>query len=130
MLIMANKKIRDVLNDGFIQYGTKETERSSKGKRIGEKFVPMGRLAYQEMSCRDEDYEMAKVLSAVLSLKIRTLCPPRLRKYNKNKLKVIVEGTEYDVIKVDSDREKMYLYFYLQEVGAREQNKNQDAGAD
>ncbi|MFE3573710.1 phage head-tail adapter protein [Lysinibacillus sp. NPDC059133] len=127
---MANKKIRDVLNDGYIQYGTKETGRSAKRKRIGEKFVPMGRLAYQEMSCRDEDYEMAKVLSAVLSLKIRTLCPPQLRKFDKSKLKVIVEGIEYDVIKVDSDREKMYLYFYLQEVGAHEQNENQDAGTD
>ncbi|MEY9972268.1 hypothetical protein ABH966_002642 [Lysinibacillus sp. RC46] len=127
---MTNKKIRDVLNDGFIQYGVKETERSPKGKRIGEKFVPMGRLAYQQMSCRDEDYEMAKVLSAVLSLKIRTLCPPSLRKFDKSKLKVIVDGNEYDVIKVDSDREKMYLYFYLQEVGAHEQNENQDAGTD
>ncbi|MED3795877.1 phage head-tail adapter protein [Lysinibacillus capsici] len=127
---MANKKIRDVLNDGFIQYGTKETERSPKGKRIGEKFVPMGKLAYQEMSCRDEDYEMAKVLSAVLSLKIRTLCPPQLRKFSKNKLKVVVDGTEYDVIKADSDREKMYLYFYLQEVGTHEQDQKQDAGTD
>ncbi|MGE7091680.1 phage head closure protein [Lysinibacillus sp. NPDC048646] len=127
---MANKKIRDVLNDGFIQYGTKETERSPKGKRIGEKYVPMGRLAYQEMSCREADYEMAKVLSAVLDLKIRTHYPPQLQRFNKSKLKVIKDGTEYDVIKVDHDREKMYLYFYLQEVGVYEQDKKQDAGTD
>ncbi|MFJ7662961.1 phage head-tail adapter protein [Lysinibacillus sp. NPDC097162] len=124
---MAIKKIRDVLNDGFIEFGTKETERSIKGKRIGERFVPMGRLAYQEMSCRDEDYEIAKVLSAVLSVKIRTLCPPILRKYDKSKLKVILDGVEFDVIKVDSDREKMYLYFYLQEVGMREQDFGENA---
>lgn len=123
-----NKKIRDVLNDGFIQYGTKETERSPKGKRIGEKFVPMGRLAYQEMSCREADYEMAKVLSAVLDMKIRTLFPPSLRKFSKNKLKIVLDETEYDVIKADTDREKMYLYLYLQEVGVHEQNKTQDAG--
>lgn len=125
-----NKKIRDVLNDGFVQYGTKETERSTKGKRIGERFVPMGRLAYQEMSCRDADYEMAKVLSSVLDRKIRTLHPPDLRNMNKNKLKIILEGIEFDVIKADTDREKMYLYFYLQEVGTREQNEGQNESAD
>jgi len=115
-----NKKIRDVLNDGYIEYGTNETERSAKGTRIGSAYKKFGRLAYQEMSCRDEDYKLAEAMSSSLDLKIRTLYPPNLRNVNKNKLKIVLDGTTYDAIKVDTDREKMYLYFYLQEVGERE----------
>lgn len=125
---MTNRQLRDVLNDGFIQYGTKKTQRSERGKRIGEKFVSSGRLAYQEMSCRDADYEMAHAMSRVLDLKIRTLQPPTLKKSELSKLKVILDGLEYDVIKADTDREKRYLYFYLQEVGAFEQDKAENAG--
>lgn len=127
---MANKKYRDVLNHGYLQYGKKETQLSERGKRVGEKFVPIGRLAYQEMSCRDEDYAFAQSSSSVLSMKVRTLCPPNLRNVTKNTLKIIVNGTEYDVIKVDSDRSKAYLFFMLQEVGAYEQNQGEDEPTD
>lgn len=110
------------LNDGFIQYGTKETKRSEKGKRIGDIFLPQGRLAYEEMSCRDEDYQLAQIMSKSLDIKIKTLYPPKLRNFNKSKLSMVLNGIEYDVIKCDSDRSKNYLYFYLQEVGMIEQN--------
>lgn len=127
---MSNKQLRDVFNNGFLQYGTKTTQRSGKGKRIGGEFESMGRLAYQEMSCRDSDHEMAKVMSRVLDLKVRTRFPPNLKNFNKTKLKVVIDETEYDVIKVDNDRTKMYLYFYLQEVGVHEQDKGQNEGTD
>jgi hypothetical protein len=71
------------------------------------------------MSCRDSDYQMAGLMGASLDLKVKTLYPPSFRNINKSKLKVIVSGVEYDVIKVDSDSAKNYLFFYLQEVGGR-----------
>lgn len=108
------------LNDGFIQYGVKETKRSERGKRIGDEFIPHGKLAYEEMSCRDQDYQMAQIMSKSLDLKIRTLYPPSLKKVNKSKLVVVIDGVEFDVIKCDVDRGKRYLYFYLQEVGILE----------
>lgn len=120
----------EVLNDGFIQYGVNKTERSEKGTRTGSAFKSLGTLAYKEMSCRDEDYKLAEVMSSTLDIKIRTLYPPNLRNANKNKLKIMLNGTTYDVIKVDTDREKMYLYFYLQEVGEREPNNGQDESTD
>lgn len=119
---MDNNRLREHFNDGFIEYGTKTTQRSEKGKRIGEVFIPQGKLAYTELSFRDEDYKMAQSMSAVLNIKIRTLCPPSLRNTNKNKLTVLKDGIEFDVIKADSDLEKRYLYFYLQEVGLHGQN--------
>jgi hypothetical protein len=114
---MAVKQYRETFNDGFLQYGHKHTQRSPTGKRIGETFNPEGKLAYKEMSCRDSDYQLAGILGASLDLKVKTLYPPFFRNVNKNKFKVVINSVEYDVIKVDSDSEKIYLYFYLQEVG-------------
>lgn len=110
------------LNDGFTQYGTKATKRSDKGKRIGDVFLPQGRLAYHEMSSRDEDYQFAQIMSKTLDIKIKTLYPPQLRKVNKSKLTMVIDSIEYNVIKVDTDAAKKYLYFYLQEVGPIEQD--------
>ena len=120
----------DALNDGWAYYGTKETQRSERGKRIGEKFVAMGRLAYQEMSSREQDFGIMQTMSRSLDLKIRTLRPPHLSRATLSKLKMVIDGIEYDVVRADSDREKRYLYFYLQEVGAFEQDKAENAGTD
>jgi SPP1 family predicted phage head-tail adaptor len=113
------KNYRETFNDGFLQFGHKQTQRSKTGKRIGESFTAEGKLAFKEMSCRDSDYQMAGLMGASLDLKVKTLYPPSFRGINKSKLKVIVSGVEYDVIKVDSDSDKNYLFFYLQEVGGR-----------
>lgn len=114
---MAQKRIREVLNDGYVEFGTKETKRSGRGKRIGGSFTSMGRLAFKEMSCRESDYEMAKVMSAILDIKIKTLCPPQLCDFDRSKLIIVLGGKEFDVIKCDRDKVNNYLYFYLQEVG-------------
>jgi len=113
---VAVKPYRETLNDGFLSYGHKQTQRSTTGKRIGEVFTEEGKLAFKEMSCRDQDYQMVGIMGASLDRKVKTLYPPSFRSINKNKLKVVINNIEYDVITVDSDR--VYLYFYLQEVGA------------
>lgn len=112
---MAVKPYRETFNDGFLSYGHKQTQRTQNGKRIGDVFMEKGKLAFQEMSCRDQDYQMTGIMGASLDRKVKTLYPPSFRTINKNKLKVVINNIEYDVITVDSDR--MYLYFYLQEVG-------------
>lgn len=104
-------------NDGFLQYGHNLTNRSSTGKRIGESFIPKGKLAYHIMSARDEDYKYAGMMGASLDLKIMTRLPPSFRNINKSKLKVRIGNVEYDVLKTDRDKNGRNLYFYLQEVG-------------
>jgi SPP1 family predicted phage head-tail adaptor len=110
------KPYRETFNDGYLIYGHKQTQRTATGKRVGEVFVEEGKLAFKEMSLRDQDYQMAGIMGASLDRKVKTLYPPSFRTINKNKLKVVINNIEYDVITVDSDG--MYLYFYLQEVGA------------
>lgn len=111
------KQHRETFNDGFLVYGQKTTERKN-GKRIGDKFEPIGRLAYKEMSCRDSDYQMAAIGSSSLDIKIKTPYPPSLMKRNKSKLTIVIDQVEYEVLKADPDYSKSHLYFYLQEVGA------------
>ncbi|MBO0586460.1 phage head-tail adapter protein [Sporosarcina sp. E16_8] len=115
-----NHQVRETYNDGFVTYGYKETKRTETGKRIGETFQAVGRLAYKEISCRDTDYQLASFMSATLDYKLKTLFPPSFHGINRSKLKVVKDGIEFDVIKVDPDREKSCLYFYLQEVGVVE----------
>jgi SPP1 family predicted phage head-tail adaptor len=111
---VAVKLYRETFNDGYLIYGHKQTQRTATGKRIGEVFTEEGKLAFKEMSCRDQDYQMANIMGASLDRKVKTLYPPSFRSINKNKLKVVISNIEYDVITVDSDGR--YLYFYLQEV--------------
>ena len=113
------KPYRETFNDGYIQFGYSKTERSNTGKKIGETFVPSGKLAFKELSCRDRDYELAGALNSRLDRKIKTLCPPSFRKQSKANMKVILEEQEYDVIEVDSDPSRRYLFFYLQRVGVK-----------
>ncbi|EJR11142.1 hypothetical protein [Bacillus cereus group sp. BceL310] len=109
------KSYNETFNDGFLRYGRTETKRSENAKRIKGVFAEEGRLAFRELSARDSDYQSCGSLNAKLDKKVKTLFPPSFRSVNKNKLKVVIDQLEYDVIKVDSD--KQYLYFYLQEVG-------------
>ncbi|PEA84757.1 head-tail adaptor protein [Bacillus pseudomycoides] len=109
------KPYNETFNEGFLRYGRTETKRSENGKRIKGIFSEEGKLAFRELSARDSDYQSCGLLNAKLDKKVKTLFPPSFRLVTKNKLKVVIDNLEYDVIKVDSD--KQYLYFYLQEVG-------------
>lgn len=114
---MKQKPLHETFNDGFLKYGHKKTKRSETRKRIGEAFVPEGSLAFRILSARDEDYKFAGMMGSSLDIKIKTRYPPSLRYTNKNKLIVAIDKIEYDVLKADSDSDKRYLFFYLQEVG-------------
>ncbi len=113
----------ETFNDGFMQYGHKVSTRSATGKKTGEVFTPEGKLAFQLASMRESDYTTAGILGAVLDMKVKTLYPPSFRKISKNKLKTVIDGIEYDVIRVDPDNANGHLYFYLQEVGDIDEQK-------
>ena len=111
------QRYRETFTDGFLLYGRKKTKRSETGKRVGDIFVQEGILAFKEMSARESDYQLVGTMGAKLDRKIKTMYPPSFRKINKNQLKVVIQGIEYDVIKADPDNVNSSLYFYLQEVG-------------
>ena len=122
--MLSMKAHRETFNDGLLEYGHKQTQRSNTGKKIGESFHGEGKLAFKEISCRESDYELAGARGASLDLKVKTLYPPSFRNVRKSEMKCLINKIEFDVIKVDSDSEKRYLYFYLQEVGVVSEQAN------
>lgn len=112
-----NKRIRKTFNDGYLHYGHRKTVRTN-GKKTGTEFISEGRLAFSELSIREQDYQVANMSTSSLDLKVETMYPPFFKRVRKSKLKVLINDVEYDVLKVDSDYGKNFLYFYLQEVGA------------
>nr|BDD47236.1 head-tail adaptor protein [Bacillaceae bacterium] len=111
------KPIHQTFNDGYLKYGHKVTNRSERGKRIGDIFQEEGTLAFHLLNARDQDYSFAGMMGASLDLKIKIRYPPSFRKINRSKLICVIDNIEYDVIKVDNDNDYRYLYFYLQRVG-------------
>lgn len=119
MFYLSKKPYRQTLNDGFLSYGVKQTQRGTNAKRIGEVFVEQGKLAYQLLTSRESDYQFAHGMGASLDLKVKTLHPPFFHAMEKSKLKVVIHSKEYDVIRADVDVTKTYIYFFLQEAGAK-----------
>jgi hypothetical protein len=117
--------VHEVFRDGFLQYGYDTPKRNERGKRVGEDFVPSGKLAFKELTARDQDYEMAGASSSSLDLKLKTYRPPSFRNVTKSNMKCVIDGIKYDVIKVDGDNQKRYLYFYLQKVGVLNEREEQ-----
>lgn len=109
--------IHKAFNDGFLRYGHDKVKRDESLKRTGFEFTEEGKLAFSEMSARDQDYQMAGINNASLDLKVETMRPPSFKNISLSKMKCVIEGIKYDVIKVDSDKDKRYLFFYLQKVG-------------
>lgn len=70
------------------------------------------KLAFDEMSKRQQDREMAISQGSELSLKIVT----PLKKGINTKYKVVINKMLYDIISIDEDKENSELYFYMQEV--------------
>ena len=68
------------------------------------------KLAYEEMSKRQQDMEFASQNGFSLSVKIRTRVVP----YVNTKCKVVINDFLYDIY--DMDKTRTDLYLYLQEV--------------
>lgn len=107
----------DPYNDGFLTYGKNVTQYEGK-KSVGKTFEPLGTMAFTEMSARDQDYSLVDALSGTLDLKLKTMYPMHMESNLINKMPVRVKGIEYETIKVDRDRNKEQLFWYLQKVGA------------
>jgi len=112
-----NKQIRETLNDGVLFYGRNITQRSATGKNIGTEFKQEGKLHYQEMSHREQDYRLVDALTSTLDLKVKTYYPPNFKNIQKTDLIVRIGTTQYEVIRADPDKVRVYLFLYLQKVG-------------
>ena len=72
----------------------------------------LGKLAYKEMSKRDQDMDFAESEGRTLSLKVKC----RLKQEATKMHLVRIEDTLYSIIHKDEDRAKQEMYLYLEEV--------------
>lgn len=97
-------------------YGQNKTRYSLK-KAVGKDFEKSGTLTFTEMSARDQDYTLVNALGSTLDMKVKTMYPFHLEKILANKFAVHIKGVEYETIKIDRDRNKESLFWYLKKVG-------------
>lgn len=70
------------------------------------------KLAYQTMSARDDDLDFAERQGRTLSMKVRTRAVPCTMKKTHS---VVIGNKLFSIVKLDIDREKGEMYFYLEE---------------
>lgn len=102
-------------NDGMVfLYREKKRESSFGAKRNAVSLEHLDfivKLAYGELSKRQQDMEFAQQQSFSLDLKIKT----RVYKGVDNKCKAVINGYLYDIEFIDFAKGEMFLY--LQGVG-------------
>lgn len=111
---MLQRKIQN-LNDGYIKiYQDKEIESDFSAPVAPKKVSDMeyiATLAYEEMSKRDQDTEFAESIRRKLSLKIKT----RLYEKITSSMKAVLNGSIYNILKIDPDKKQELMYLYLEE---------------
>ena len=86
---------------------------AAKNARTMEDLQKVGKLAFDEMSRRQQDIDFAESADRSLSYKIRTRLQPDLC---REEYCVVINGILYDVITIDTDRAAELAYWYLEEV--------------
>ncbi len=108
------KKIQ-TFNDGMVNIYKSKTIPSSfnaaKNVRHKKELELIVKLAFEEMSKRDQDLEFASSLDRNLSLKIKT----RYYKNIDSTYKAVVGNVLYSILKIDFDKSKKLSYIYLEE---------------
>lgn len=103
-------------NDGVLNVYVSVSKKSSFGAAMNEKkqddlsFV--GKLAFNEMSKRDEDMDFAESQGRALSIKVKT----RLCNFVDKQKLIVINNILYSIYKIDLDKSKDEMYIYLEEV--------------
>lgn len=104
-------------NDGIMQFGATTPIRNDTRRKIGEGFEEEGRFAFDEKSVREQDYQLVDANTSTLDIKIETPYPLHLERTDFSSKEVRIRNVRYSVLKVDKDRNKPALFWYLQKEG-------------
>lgn len=113
---MQKRSRFSTFNDGMLFVGTVTSgttdfgavKNATKSSDIKKLF----KLAYNEMSKRDEDMDFAESQGHTLSMKVKTRHNDGVSMQNQ----IIIGKTLYSIYKLDCDRSKQEDYLYLEEV--------------
>lgn len=107
---MQNKPRFSLYNDGMVFIYREKDRRSNFSAKINAATLQdmelIAKLAFSEVSKRQQDVEFAQQQGFTLSLKVKT----RYIKGVDNKCKAVIDGYLYDVSYLDATRTEMFLY--------------------
>ncbi|MBU5308774.1 hypothetical protein KQI18_13485 [Clostridioides mangenotii] len=104
-----NRNNGEELNSGLLLYGTKETVRDSLGKNPKTKFIDEGRLKFKYKSIRVMDYNQYYGIANKLDIKVKAYYVKNIEESHI----VQIADDYFDIVKIDYDNERMYMYLYL-----------------
>ena len=113
---MIKRPTVDTYNDGVLYVCDPDSARSEFGAKITAKsedeLTKRYKLNFSEMSARDSDLQFAEASGRTLTRKVRT----RLRQDIGSTDQILIGGTLYSIIKLDIDRHRAVMFFYLEEA--------------
>lgn len=103
-------------NDGVLWVCDPDEEASDFGAVRNttkkEELKKINKLAYKEMSKRDQDLDFAESQGRVLSIKVKCRLWPKVNKMHQ----ILIDKILYGIINLDEDRNSQEMYLYLEEV--------------
>lgn len=118
------QKQPEAYNSGYVHLYRRKEENLYANTNVSKKedlnFIC--KLAYKEMSCRQQDFEFAEQNSFTLSLKVKTQRMLDRRKVD-NHCFAIIGNILYAVGGIDSSQTE--LYFYLEEIKELKEENNE-----
>ncbi len=104
-----NKNNGEELNSGLLFYGTKETKRDSLGKNPKSVLIDEGRLRFKYKSIREMDFKQYYGITNKLDIKVKTYYVKNIEESHIVK----IDKEFFDIVKIDYDNERKYMYLYL-----------------
>lgn len=118
--MLKGKRHLPTYNDGVADiYREKDRKTDFSARRNPRKLDDMdmvARLYYEEMSCRDQDFEFASQRGFTLSKKIRAYCIPDV----DSECRVVIDGDLYSIGYIDRSKNERVMYVYMTSVGKAE----------
>lgn len=103
------------LNDGYIEICVEKDNKTDFSAVVTPKSMndmnTIVALAYKEQYKRQQDYEFAEANDKTLSIKARTLIYDEVTTNHK----AVIDGTLYNIFKIDQDKAERVMYLYLEE---------------
>ena len=104
-----NRNNGEELNSGLLFYGTKETKRDSLGKNPKSVLIDEGKLRFKYKSIREMDFKQYYGISNKLDIKVKAYYVKNIEESHIVK----IDKEYFDIIKIDYDNERKYMYLYL-----------------
>ena len=103
-------------NDGVLWICEPETDASDfgavKNTLKKDQLQKIVKLAYKEMSKRDQDLDFAESQGRVLNIKVKCRLWPKVNTLQQ----ILIGKVLYSIINLDEDRNSQEMYLYLEEV--------------